>query len=73
MLHQYAAHIGETAERQEMQQTWELQTESWIITALPRHHFILSAKETVGPWNFEASEYITELGKKIIQIKLKPL
>lgn len=40
---------------------------------LTTHHFIKIAVEMRGPWNFEASQFISELGKRIGQITLEPL
>ena len=68
-----ASHIGETAENAGPQRTRQQQTKSQNTTALPHYHFISIAIETADPWNSEASEFIAELGKKIVEVTLEPL
>ena len=42
-------------------------------TLATTHHFIPIAIDTGGPWNCEALEFISELGKRITQITLEAL
>ena len=69
-----ASHISETAENAgaaaNKAATNKIAKYNRLTTT---HHFIPITIEAAGPWNCEASEFITELGMKITEVTLEPL
>ena len=69
-----ASHIGETAENAGAAANKVTRNKIAKYNSLATtHHFIPIATESSGPWNFEASEFMAELGKKITEVTLEPV
>ena len=69
-----ASHMGETAENAGAAANKAATNKFAKYSLTTTHYFIPIAIETAGPWNFEASEFIAELGKKTteVQVTLEP-
>ena len=68
------SHIAETAENAGTAATKAAVQKSTNYACLTAtHHFVPIAIETGGPWNSEAAELVTDLGRRITQVTLEPL
>ena len=69
-----ASHLAETAESAGAAANKAIANKiSMYSTLATTHHFVSISVETGGYWNPESFEFISELGKRISKITLKPL